>query len=105
MQREDALKETPKDIVFNFVKTGGSFSMDRLDGFQIVLAGAQSYQSTPILTNGNRGSCRLSSVPPGEYRLSMSIFKLNTTVNVPKIPARTITFDMNIGAGITITQR
>jgi hypothetical protein len=105
MQREDALKEAPKDIVFNFVKTGGSFSMDRLDGFQIVLAGAQSYQSTPILTNGNRGSCRLSSVPPGEYRLSMSIFKLNTTVNVPKIPARTITFDMNIGAGITITQR
>ena len=105
MQREDALKEAPKDIVFNFVKTGGSFSMDRLDGFQIVLAGAQSYQSTPILTNGNRGSCRLSSVPPGQYRLSMSIFKLNTTVNVPKIPARTITFDMNIGAGITITQR
>ena len=32
MQREDALKEAPKDIVFNFVKTGGSFSMDRLDG-------------------------------------------------------------------------
>jgi ABC-type amino acid transport substrate-binding protein len=105
MQREDALKEAPKDIIFNFVKTGGSYSMDRLDGFQIVLAGAQSYQSTPILTSGNRGSCRLSSVPPGEYRLSMSIFKLNTTVNVPKLPVRTITFDMNIGAGITITQK
>jgi hypothetical protein len=44
-------------------------------------------------------------VPPGEYRLSMPIFKLNTTVNVPKIPARTVTFDMNIGAGITITQK
>jgi ABC-type amino acid transport substrate-binding protein len=105
MRREEAMKEAPKDIIFNFVKTGGSFSMDRLDGFQIALAGAQSYQSTPILTSGNRGSCRLSSVPPGEYRLSMPIFKLNTTVNVPKIPARTVTFDMNIGAGITITQK
>ncbi len=105
MQRDEALKDAPKDIVFNFVKTSGSFNMDRLDGFQIVLAGAQSYQSTPILTSGNRGSCKLSSVPPGEYRLSMSIFRLNTTVNVPKISARLITFDMNIGAGITITQK
>lgn len=105
MQREEALKDAPKDIVFNFVKTSGTFNMDRLDGFQIVLAGAQSYQSTPILTSGNRGSCRLSAVPPGEYRLSMSIFRLNTTVNVPKISSRMITFDMNIGAGITITQK
>jgi ABC-type amino acid transport substrate-binding protein len=105
MQREEALKDAPKDIVFNFVKTSGSFNMDRLDGFQIVLAGAQSYQSTPILTSGNRGSCKLSAVPPGEYRLSMSIFRLNTTVNVPKISARLITFEMNIGAGITITQK
>jgi glutamine transport system substrate-binding protein len=105
MQREEALKDAPKDIVFNFIKTSGSFNMDRLDGFQIVLAGAQSYQSTPILTSGNRGSCKLSAVPPGEYRLSMSIFRLNTTVNVPKISSRLITFDMNIGAGITITQK
>jgi ABC-type amino acid transport substrate-binding protein len=105
MQREEALKDAPKDIVINFIKTSGTFNMDRLDGFQIVLAGAQSYQSTPILTSGNRGSCKLSAVPPGEYRLSMSIFRLNTTVNVPKISSRLITFDMNIGAGITITQK
>lgn len=105
MQKEEALKDAPKDIVFNFVKTSGTFNMDRLDGFQIVLAGVQSYQSTPILTSGNRGSCKLSAVPPGEYRLSMSIFRLNTTVNVPKIGVRSITFDMNIGAGITITQK
>lgn len=105
MQRDEAMRDAPKDVVFNFVKTGGTFNMDRLDGFQIVLAGAQSYQSTPILTSGNRGSCRLSGVAPGEYRLSMSIFRLNTTVNVPKASVRAITFDMNIGAGITITQR
>lgn len=104
-RRDEAMRDAPKDVVFNFIKTGGTFNMDRLDGFQIVLAGNQSYQSTPILTSGNRGSCKLSGVAPGEYRLSMSIFRLNTTVNVPKIVARTITFEMNIGAGITITQK
>ncbi len=109
-QREDAakeelLKESPKDVTFNFIKTSGNFNMDRLDGYQVVLAGAQSYQSSPILTSGTRGSCKLSAVPPGEYKLSMSIFKLNTTVKIPKSPARAITFEMNIGASISIQQK
>ncbi len=103
--REEALKEVPKDVTFTFVKSSGNFNMDRLDGFVLVLAGAQSFQSTPILTNGNHGSCKLGAVPPGEYRLSMSIFKLNTTVKIPKTATRTILFEMNIGAGITITQK
>jgi ABC-type amino acid transport substrate-binding protein len=106
LQREQMLKEAPKDITFNFVKTSGNFNMDRLDGFVLVLAGDKSsYQSTPILTNGNHGSCKLSAVSPGEYRLSMAIFKLNTTVKIPKSPTRSIVFEMNIGAGITITQK
>jgi ABC-type amino acid transport substrate-binding protein len=105
MSDDEKMKEAPKDIQFNFVKTGGAFRMDRLDGFQIVLAGTQSYQSSPIMTDGNRGSCRISSVPPGEYRLNMSIFKLNTTVKVPKSPARQITFDMRIGITIDLNQR
>jgi polar amino acid transport system substrate-binding protein len=68
-QREDAakeevLKEAPKDVTFNFIKTSGNFNMDRLDGYQVVLAGAQSYQSTPILTSGTKGSCKLGAVPP-----------------------------------------
>ncbi|NWG12207.1 MAG: transporter substrate-binding domain-containing protein [Acidobacteria bacterium] len=105
LQREEALRKAPKDVVFNFIKTSGTFNMDRLDGFQLVLAGAQSYQSTPILTSGNRGSCKLSGVLPGQYNLSMSIFRLNTTVTIPAVPARLITFDMNIGAGITIVQK
>ncbi len=105
MEREEALRNAPKEVVFNFIKTGGGFNMDRLDGFQLVLAGAKSYQSTPILTSGNRGSCRLSGVPPGQYNLSMTIFRLNTTVTIPAIAARVIAFDMNIGAGITIVQK
>jgi hypothetical protein len=105
MARQEALKDAPKDVTFNFVKTGGTFNMERLDGYQVVLVGEQSYQSSPILTNGPRGSCKIGSVPPGEYRLNMSIFRLNTTVKIPKSPARVITFDMNIGGTITITQR
>ncbi len=104
--REEQLKEAPKEITFDLVKTSGNFNMERLDGYQVILAGERSsFQSTPILTNGPRGSCRLTAVPPGEYRLSMPIFKLNTTVKIPKSASRTIIFDMNIGAGITITQR
>ena len=105
-QREQLLKEAPKDITFNFVKTSGNFNMDRLDGFVLVLAGDKSsYQSTPILTNGNHGSCKLTAVPPGEYHLSMTIFRLNTTVKIPKSATKSIVFEMNIGAGITITQK
>jgi len=100
--REEALKEAPKDVTFNLVKTGGTFNMERLDGFQMVLAGDQSFQSTPILTNGPRGNCKLSAVPPGEYRFSMPIFKLNTTIKIPKIAKRALTFEMNIGSTISI---
>jgi polar amino acid transport system substrate-binding protein len=105
LQREQLLKEAPKDITFNFVKTSGNFNMERLDGFQLILAGASSFQSTPILTNGAHGTCKLSAVPPGEYHLSMPIFKLNTDVKIPKSATRAIVFEMNIGAGITITQK
>ncbi len=105
LEREEALRNAPKDVVFNFIKTSGSFNMDRLDGFQLVLAGDRSHQSTPILTSGNRGSCRLSRVPPGQYNLSMTIFRLNTTVTIPAVASRVVTFDMNIGAGITIVQK
>lgn len=105
LARQEALKEAPKAIVFNFVKTGGTFRMDRLDGYEVILAGAQSYKSNPILTNENRGSCRLNNVIPGEYRLNIPIFKLNTTINVPKTAARTVTFNLSIGTTINIEQK
>jgi hypothetical protein len=105
MADEERMKEAPKDITFNIIKAGGNWRMDRLDGFQMVLAGEQSYQSTPIMTDGNRGSCRISSVPPGEYKLNVSILRLAQTMKVPKVPARAITFDMRIGAGLDITMR
>ena len=97
--RQQALKDSPKEITFTFIKLSGTFNMERLDGFQLNLVGDQTFQSNPILTTGNRGSCKLNGVPPGEYRLSMPIFKLNTSIKIPNLPSRTVAFDMNISSG------
>lgn len=108
MQQEESLREGPKAVAFNIIKTGGTFNMDRLDGFQLVLVGASgSFQSTPILTTGPRGNCKFNDpIPPGEYKLNMSILRMTTNVTIPKIPSRSLTLDMNIGAGtLTIIQR
>jgi ABC-type amino acid transport substrate-binding protein len=108
MRRKEVMKEGPKTVTFNFVKTSGNFRMERLDGYELNLTGANGrFKSSPILTNGSRGSCKFSTpVPPGEYSLSMPIFKLNTTIKIPKIAASSVTFDMKIAAnGIDISQR
>jgi ABC-type amino acid transport substrate-binding protein len=105
--QQEALKKAPKTINVNITKVSGGFSMDRLDGFVLVLEGASGkYQSAPILTNGNKGNCRFTQpVPPGEYRLNMSILKMTTTLTVPDLPKNTLTMDMNIreGRDIAIT--
>jgi len=106
LEEKEALKEAPKAVSFEIVKSGGSFSMDRLDGFQLVLVGSnRSFTSTPILTSGAKGNCKFAEpIPPGEYKLTMSIFKMTTTVNIPKSASRSVTMVMHVGAGgITIT--
>lgn len=104
-QKEEALKKAPKAIQVNIVKTGGAFNMDRLDGFQLVLEGSSAkFQSSPILTEGNRGNARFPQpVPPGEYRLAMSIFQMTTNVKVPEIAKSSLVMYMRVGArGIEI---
>lgn len=108
MAEVETLKESPKSIACVINKTGGSFSMDRLDGFQLVLEGtAGNFQSTPILTDGNKGNCKFNQpIPTGNYKLNMTIFKMVTNVEIPKMPTKTLTLEMNIGAsGITITPK
>jgi len=108
-EEEEALKKAPKSVACNIVKTGGTFNMDRLDGFELVLEGPNSsrFRSTPILTSGSRGNCRFSEpIPPGEYKLAMSIFKMTTTVPIPEVASKTVILDMTIArSGITITPR
>lgn len=105
-QQEEALKKAPKNISVVINKQSGAFNMDRLDGFVLVLQGAKgNYQSTPILTEGTKGNCRFSQpVPPGDYTLNMSIFRMTTKVTVPDLPKNALTMNMNISAGgIAIT--
>ena len=104
--QEATLRKSPKTISVTINKLGGTFNMDRLDGFVLVLQGpAGAYQSTPILTEGNKGNCRFSQpVPPGDYKLNMNILKLTTTVTVPDLPKNALAMTMNISAsGISIT--
>ncbi len=108
LAQEEELRGAPKNVTANVIKTGGNFSMDRLDGFQLVLVGeGGTFQSAPILTNGNRGSCKFSNpIPPGKYKLNFSILRMTTEVDIPKLPTRSLTLDMSIGAGgITINAR
>ncbi len=102
---EERLKKAPKSISVSIQKISGNFSMDRLDGFVLVLDGPGRYQSTPILTDGNRGNCKFTTpVPTGEYKLAMSIFKMVTTVTVPDLSKSSLVMDMRVSSGgISIT--
>ena len=92
LEEEDKLKKAPKNINVRINKKSGSFKMDRLDGYVLVLEGPSGkYQSTAILTDGNRGNCKFTRpIPPGKYTLNMSIFQTTTTVEVNEIPKNTL---------------
>jgi hypothetical protein len=83
----EAKKKASKTINVNIIKSGGNWKMDRLDGFVLVLEGASGrYESTPILTEGNQGNCKFTRpVPPGDYKLNMSILKMVANVPVPDL--------------------
>jgi len=104
-KKKDAAQKAPKTINVNIRKLGGNWNMDRLDGFVLVLEGASgAYQSTPILTEGNSGNCKFAKpVPPGEYKLNMSILRMTAKVPVPDLAKTTLGMDLNIsGSGISI---
>ena len=106
VQRNE-LEKSPKSISVNITKLSGNWNMDRLDGFVLVLEGSTGrYESTPILTEGNKGNCRFTRpVPPGEYRLNISILRMVATVPVPELPKSTLTMDLNISSKVTIMFR
>ena len=103
-KKEDENKKAAKTINVNITKLSGSWNMDRLDGFKFVLEGESGkYESTPILTEGNKGNCKfVRPVPPGDYKLNISILKLVTTVPVPALAKTSLTMDMNIGRETSI---
>jgi len=107
--KEEALKKAPKLVTITIIKAPDvGWDMGRLDGFQAELVGASArYSSEPILTTGNRGNCRFpSAIPPGDYTLNMSIFKISVPIKVPQKIATTVGFDLNISSrGINITEK
>jgi ABC-type amino acid transport substrate-binding protein len=106
LEKEEALKKSPKRINVNIVKKSGDFKMDRLEGYQLVLQGpGGEYKSDYIRTSGNRGNCKFNQpIPPGDYKLTMDIFQMTTTVSIQEFPKSTMTMVMNISTGgISIT--
>lgn len=102
---EDERRKAPKTIAVTIQKLSGDWSMDRLDGFQLVLAGSTgSYQSNHIETEGNRGRCSFTRpVPPGKYRLQMPISRVPTEIDVPDLAKTSLAMQMNIsGSRISI---
>ncbi len=105
-EQEKALREGPKAVTLRIVKTGGSFRMDRLDGYQIQLVGkGGSYKSNHIVTDGSRsGTARFRrAVPPGVYRLSMPIFGVkNQPIEIPEKASKSVRLNMRVGRTIDI---
>lgn len=103
----EELKKAPKTINVTINKIGGTWNMDRLDGFVLRLEGpAGRYESDYVLTSGNQGRCKFKSpVPPGDYKINMSPFlKVVQDVPVPSLPKSTLAMEMNISTtGIVIT--
>jgi len=107
-REEEELKKGPKTISVVINKQSGNWSMERLDGFRFVLQGANNtYQSTPIETDGERrGTCRFTQpVPPGDYTMEVSILGLTAKVPVPEYAQSSLSMTVNIGSSITITSK
>jgi beta-lactamase regulating signal transducer with metallopeptidase domain len=95
-----------KSVSVNIEKSAeASFDLKPLDGSTLELEGKDvTYRSTPILTDGPAGKCKFEQlIPPGEYKLKMSIFGIATPLAIPDLPQSKITINMNVGKGIAIT--
>jgi len=106
-REQEELKKGPKTINVVINKRSGNWNMERLDGFQFVLQGANgTFRSTPILTEGNRGECRFAQpVPPGDYTMNVSILGMTANVNVPEYPKSSLSMTVDIASQITITSK
>jgi len=107
-REQEELKKGPKTISVAINKQSGNWSMERLDGFQFVLQGANgTYRSTAIETDGtSHGTCRFTQpVPPGKYTLNVSILGMTADVQIPELSQKSLSMTVNIASTITITIR
>jgi ABC-type amino acid transport substrate-binding protein len=109
-REHEELRRAPKtiNVTINRQAGSGTWAMDRLDGFQFVLQGANgTFRSTPIITDGNRtGTCRFATpVPPGNYTMRIDILGITVDVPVPEFPQPTLSMTVNIAERVTTTFR
>jgi beta-lactamase regulating signal transducer with metallopeptidase domain len=99
--------ESAHPITVNIRKVGSAFNLDLISGTVLVLEGPgdNKYKSSPILINGDQGNCEfLQLIPPGEYRLVMSMFGLNTPMVIPSDQQTPVTMYIDLSpSGISIT--
>jgi ABC-type amino acid transport substrate-binding protein len=112
IDQEEKLKTSPKALSISFVKEAGStVKLDRLDGFNATLTGANgSFNSTPIDTDeaGVKGSCRFTTpIPPGDYTLNLSRLKVSQPITVQKkaVTAFTVILTFTKSGGLSLEWR
>jgi ABC-type amino acid transport substrate-binding protein len=98
IEEQEKLKNAPKALSVTLIKEAGStVRLDRLDGFNATLSGANgTFNSTPINTDeaGVRGSCRFTNaIPPGEYKFNLPRIGVSQTIAIEKkaVTAFTVT--------------
>jgi ABC-type amino acid transport substrate-binding protein len=103
--KEEALKNSAKTISVSFVNNRKDVITDSLEGFELLLAGPSGqYISSPLMTNGNRGTCKFTKpVAPGVYTLDMMrAFRTTAKVEILPLPKSSLAMDIIVGREINI---
>jgi ABC-type amino acid transport substrate-binding protein len=103
--KEEALKKSAKTISVTLVNNRKDVVTDSLEGFELVLEGPSGqYKSTPLMTNGNRGTCKFTKpIPPGVYTLDMMrAFRTSAKVEILPLPKSALAMDISVGREINI---
>jgi len=107
IEQLEKLKNAPKALSVRLIKEAGStVRLDRLDGFNATLAGANgSFNSTPINTDeaGLSGNCRFTTpILPGEYKFNLSRISVTITIEKKPVTAFTVTLTFKKSGSVEV---
>jgi TonB family protein len=87
-----------KPIVVTIKNRRANFDMDSIKSSVLILEAVDNrrYQSTPIVINGNEGSCEFPDpVPPGQYKIIYT-FTYRQDVTIPPTPHSAVSLNIYI---------
>jgi ABC-type amino acid transport substrate-binding protein len=107
IEKTEKLKNAPKALSVRLIKEAGSaFRLDRLDGFNAKLEGANgSFTSTAINTDesGLSGNCRFTTpILPGEYKFNLSRISVTITIEKKPVTAFTVTLTFKKSGSVEV---